>query len=144
MAISGIDRDLGRLNDAERGLRLLVAAEPENLALVYNLASFLVDETSQYEAARGYALRLRDGLDGKLVRASPQAIGTRKTLATVSWKEGEMDRAKAEIEEVWKCIDELKGTRFEVYEEEESVSAREWLDGLEKWEVKAPVPVVVG
>ncbi|PYH91442.1 hypothetical protein BO71DRAFT_432867 [Aspergillus ellipticus CBS 707.79] len=126
MAISGIDQELGRIEDAEHGLRVLVAGEPENLVYAFNLAGFLVENTDKYEEARGLAVQSRDWVDGRVGRASPQGIGARKTVAMASWKMGEVERAKGEIEEVWQCVGELKGTRFAVYEEEEREGVREW------------------
>ncbi|KAJ6438097.1 Nuclease S1 [Purpureocillium lavendulum] len=74
-------------------------------------------------------------LDTILTRASPQAIGYRRTKLEAIWKQGSSRRADAEsmIVEIKSSIQAMVGTRFEVYFEEETETLDKLLAKLSEW-----------
>lgn len=69
-------------------------------------------------------------LDKKLGRASPQGIEVMGNIAEAEWKMGRREEAEGMIKEAHECIDELEGTKFAVYEDDEREFTQEWEKGL--------------
>ncbi|OOF99376.1 hypothetical protein ASPCADRAFT_203141 [Aspergillus carbonarius ITEM 5010] len=136
LSIASTKMTLGRVDEVEEVHRMLVAKrlDPNDLVPVNNLCSFLVHNTDKFEEAKTLAGPCKDWLDENLGRASPQAIGVRKIIAEAEWKLGNRDRAQELVVEIFECIDELKGGKFAVYEDDERGYARGWEENLKKWQ----------
>ncbi|GKZ33973.1 hypothetical protein AbraIFM66950_004104 [Aspergillus brasiliensis] len=134
LAIASVNVLLGQTDKAEDAYRTLVAKRKDesDLVPVYNLSGFLIHDGTASKIEEGLELAgpCVEWLDKKLGRASPQAIGVRRNIAEAEWKLGRRERADEMIKEVYDCIDELKGTKFAVYEDDEREFAREWEKGL--------------
>ncbi|GKZ26645.1 hypothetical protein AbraIFM66951_002495 [Aspergillus brasiliensis] len=134
LAIASVNVSLGQIDKAEDAYRTLVAKrnDESDLVPVYNLSGFLIHDGTASKVEEGLELAgpCMEWLDKKLGRASPQAIGVRRNIAEAEWKLGRRERAGEMIKEVYECIDELKGTKFAVYEDDEREFAREWEKGL--------------
>ncbi|RAK96755.1 tetratricopeptide repeat protein [Aspergillus ibericus CBS 121593] len=136
LSIAYISMKLDRMDEAEEVYRMLVTKrlDPNDLVPANNLCAFLVKNTSKYEEVKTLSAPCMEWLDKKLGRASPQAIGVRKNIAEAEWKQGNRERAQEMIAEIFECIDELKGSRFAVYEDDEREYAQGWEEDLKKWQ----------
>jgi hypothetical protein len=93
LGIVTMQGQLSHLSDQEATVRLLISArtDPTNLSHFYNLSSILLQQ-KKYAEAEETALPVKDWLDGKLGKESPQALGSRTTIAQAVWKQGRVER----------------------------------------------------
>ncbi|KAK0702770.1 hypothetical protein B0H67DRAFT_595082 [Lasiosphaeris hirsuta] len=115
---------LGLVADAGQSIRRLVEhfGDTDDV-LQQSLADQLVKEGdyAQAEKIMGPVVAI---LDSEMTKASPQAIGSRRSLLSAIWKQGPSRRADAEevVAEIKQSIQGMVGTKYDVYvkaEEEE-------------------------
>jgi hypothetical protein len=111
---------LNHLSDKEATVRLLISArtDPTNLSHFYNLSSILLQQ-KKYAEAEETALPVKDWLDGKLGKESPQALGSRTTIAQAVWKQGRVEEARGLLEEMEAIIEGGSQGTFGVYMDEQ-------------------------
>ena len=106
LGIVTMQGQLDQLSDQEATVRLLISArtDPTNLSHFYNLSSILLQQ-EKYAEAEGTALPVKDWLDGKLGKESPQALGSRTAIAQAVWKWGRVEGARGILEEMESIIE---------------------------------------
>ncbi|KAK4044835.1 hypothetical protein C8A01DRAFT_31021 [Parachaetomium inaequale] len=70
-----------------------------NLSHSHSLAGVLL-ETGRYEEAEREETAVRDWLDGRLGRESPQALGARRVVAEAVWRQGRREEGERLMREV--------------------------------------------
>ncbi|GKZ63833.1 hypothetical protein AnigIFM60653_000338 [Aspergillus niger] len=134
LAVASVSVALGQTDKAEAAYRTLVTnrEDKNDLVPVFNLSGFLIHygTTSKVQEGLGLTGPCLEWLDKKLGRASPQGIEVMGNIAEAEWKMGRREEAEGMIKEAHECIDELKGTKFAVYEDDEREFTQEWEKGL--------------
>jgi hypothetical protein len=120
LGIVTMQGQLNHLSDQEATVRLLISArtDPTNLSHFYNLSSILLQQ-KKYAEAEETALPVKDWLDGKLGKESPQALGSRTTIAQAVWKQGRVEEARGLLEEMEAIIEGGSQGTFGVYMDEQ-------------------------
>ncbi|KAH8887397.1 hypothetical protein GQ53DRAFT_726241 [Thozetella sp. PMI_491] len=107
--------------EAETTLRTMIDLQKDkgNLSHFHTLTMTLIKK-GEYAEAEQTELPVRDWLDGKLGKHSPQSIGARRMIAEAVWRQGPARRAEAEklFAELREIIDGSGEGPFGVYQEE--------------------------
>lgn len=127
LAVYTMQHALGHMDAAEKTIRMLDEQRPDkgNLSHRHTLAGVLL-ETGRFGAAEEMAKLVREWLDGRLGRNSPQAMGSRRLIAEAVWRQGRRGEARGLVEEIRGLIAGMGDTRFGIYEDSE----REMLEEL--------------
>jgi len=127
---------VGLVTEAGQSIRQLVEhfGDSADDVLKHCMADQLVEEGGDYVRAEKIMGPLVAALDGQMTRASPQAIGGRRSLLRAVWKQGASRRADAEgvVEEIRGSIRGMVGTKYEVYVKDEEEELGRVLVGLGK------------
>ena len=128
-SIAAIQHEQHDLDAAEETLRMLIArrqGDPANLMHQHVLAGVLLDK-GQYAEAERLEVPVRDWLDGRLGRESPQALGARRMIARAVWMQaGRREEGEGLMREVEGIIAGIaEGSQWGVYVEGERELTRE-------------------
>ncbi|AEO70430.1 2af7a199-4405-43fb-abde-30e69e36a884 [Thermothielavioides terrestris] len=129
LAIAGIQHELGDAAEEET-LRMLIERrkDPSNLSHLHSLCGVLLNQ-GRYREAETSEVAVREWLDGKLGRESPQALAARRMIAQAVWMQGRRAEAEQLMEEVGRIIERTADdSPYAVYRDQQ----REMTDEL--WE----------
>jgi hypothetical protein len=133
LAVVSVQQKLGNTTAQEETLRMMIAKRKDtsNLSHLHNLSALLVQE-GKYEEAEKSEVEVRDWLDSKLGKESPQSLSARRIIAeAVSRQPGR----KAEGEKLLDGVDEIiagtgEDSPYAVYKEEQSKMTKELREKL--------------
>lgn len=118
--------------DDEETIRMLVERRKDktNLSHLHNLSAVLLKK-GKYAEAEEKAEKVKEWLDGKLGRDSPQALGSRKIIAQAVWKQGRVEEAKGKFKEMEELVVGGMDGTYGVYMEEQEEILRKAIKDLE-------------
>jgi hypothetical protein len=135
LGIFTMQHELGRPG-AEDTIRMMIDRRQNkaNLSHQHTLTGILL-EKGNYSEAEQSELPVRDWLDGRLGKDSPQALGARRMIAEAMWKQGpaRQEEAKKLLQEVREIIDGSAEGTFAVYQDEQKEMTEKLIQDLESW-----------
>lgn len=126
--ISGIESQLGNLSEAERVMRMLHEKRQDPSSLMHqNGLAFLLLKRGEYAESERLNTEVREWLDQKLGKDSPQSLGARRGLIEAKWKQGPSRREDAErdVAEIRALIAGMGDGKYAVYQEVELKAVEE-------------------
>ncbi|EQL01718.1 hypothetical protein G6O67_000627 [Ophiocordyceps sinensis] len=119
--------------DEEQTLRMMTdrRKDKDNLSELHTLSGLLLAK-GKYAQVQANEAPVRDWLDAKLGKHSPQAISARHMIAEAVWKQDPDRRVEATelFSELNGIIDGMSGTEYEVYQDEYREIVNESLEAL--------------
>jgi hypothetical protein len=107
--------------DAEDTLRMMIDRRKykSNYSHQHTLSVLLFDQ-GKYAEAEETEIPVKDWLDGRLGKDSPQALGSRRIIGRAIWKQGpeRRDEAKEIFAEVMDLVEGMTGGKYAVYQDE--------------------------
>ncbi|KAH8601126.1 hypothetical protein B0O99DRAFT_681159 [Bisporella sp. PMI_857] len=97
----------------------------------------LLEETGQYDEAIELARPITTNHDAKLGPDSPQAHGSRRTLAKALWKQGKREEAETVIKEIQENIKASASGKYAAYQVEEQRILDDFVNELQAWKPSA-------
>ncbi|KAK4240938.1 hypothetical protein C8A03DRAFT_30907 [Achaetomium macrosporum] len=132
LAIAGIQHELRDYAAEEQTLRMLIERrkDPSNLSHLHSLSGLLL-EKGEYEEAERTETAVRDWLDSKLGKESPQSLGARRMIAQAVWMQGRQAQGERLMAEVGAIIDETaEDSPYAVYRDQQREMTKELLEKL--------------
>lgn len=140
-AINTIQREMGDPEE-EQTLRMLVdrRQDKKDLSLLHSLSALLL-EKGKYAEAEANEVPVRDWLDSLRGRHCPQAISARRIIAESVWRQGVDRREEAAklFSELEGHLEAMRGTEYEVYQDEYKEIVRDCLRALKEETKTGPV-----
>ncbi|PLB54120.1 hypothetical protein P170DRAFT_431780 [Aspergillus steynii IBT 23096] len=129
-----VHRGLGDKEEQEKILLEMIntpSAAGRDLAALHNLSA-LCEEKGEYEKAERLALEVLPAIQGHalLGAASPQALGSLRVLIKAMWGQGKTAQADDYVKQASASIDNLVGTPFAKYQQEERDALVEVMAGM--------------
>jgi len=133
MAIGSIYVDLGQISEQIKIAETLIEhrADKSNLSRQHALAAMLNSRGASGDYARAEELELQcvPYLE-KLGKDSPQAISSRRIIATAVWMQGRQAEAKKLIAEIYDLIETMGKGKYAVYKDVEKRMTNEMVEDL--------------
>ncbi|KAK3310027.1 uncharacterized protein B0T15DRAFT_21839 [Chaetomium strumarium] len=132
LAIAGIQHELRDFAAEEQTLRMLIERRKDssNLSHLHSLSGLLLEKGAYEEAERTETV-VRDWLDSKLGRESPQSLGARRMIAQAVWMQGRRAEGERLMAEVGAIIDETaEDSPYAVYRDQQREMTKELMEKL--------------
>ena len=133
-ALGSTYRCEGNVNEELKILKYIIANSNASLVQYDHYLASLLEATGQYEEAIELARPILKSLDSSLGPDSPQAHGSRRTIAMSLWKLGKKEEAEILIKEIQDNIVLSAHGKFAEYQVEEQRILDEFTNELQKWD----------
>lgn len=135
LGICTMQGQLGQSAEAEKTIRTLVDRRKDktNLSHLHSLSGLLAEQ-GRYAEAEETEMPVKLWLDERLGKDSPQALGSRRIIAKVMWKQGPSRQGEARelLAEVMELIGGMGGGQFAVYQAEQRETTEKMIADLER------------
>jgi hypothetical protein len=125
---------LGQRHEAEQTVRTLFdrRKDKSNMSHAHSISGLLYEQ-GKYSEAEELETKVKNWLDVRLGKDSPQALGSRRIIARSIWNQGRESEARSIFSEVFSLIENMGEGEYVVYKSEQLDVTKKLLLELEAW-----------